>query len=814
MKGIRNRIKKSKNTGTIFLNNKSLKKVPSNIASINNLQTLVLSGNQLSNLPQELSVLPFLETLDISNNCYTKIPDVIFSINSLMNLNMSQNFINSIPDALSRMENLNTLDLAYNKIREINASIANYPRLERLILAGNDISHVPDGLSKLQNIQFLDLRKNNIKKIPRAIVSIPTLKRIDLSRNPLTTPPSEVANQGLIAIRDYFNSLQAGTRELNEVKVHIIGNARVGKTSLLNRIVYNKFDPNQPITRGINVKETLIHINYNSVKLDKKSIKLHFWDFGGQDFMQPSHQCFYTDRSLYIYVVDGECIEDVDYWLMSIQKLGGDSPVIIVINKSDINPDSELDNRSIREKYKNVAGICKVSCKTNENIEALKSLLSRCILKVKTTSMTISESWFKVKSKIENECSTFINYDDYLNICNSCGVKLGHINTLTSTLHSLGVMLYYRNRIEARDSCLLDPVWLTEAFYHIVYSDEIRKNNGTIRENTLDNIFRKTELKEYYPRNRDTYIIGLMEEFELCYKLNSGTNIVIPQLFSNEKPNYAISSITLKKILDLEISYDFLPKSILPRLLVRLNHDIYDDYYWKNGVILKPSGHNCYCIIETNINDISINIYGRNGRGYLAILLHHINAINDDFMNLNIMLGIMPNGSEEDPVFYKLHDGFSLQHIVDSLNESSSKKELKEIIIDMKGAKMSKYEINNSSIGIVGNKNEVVADNISIKNEQCSIMLTKSDIQRLEKLLDIIDELDPKRITKRNKLKAAGLILDIIESTEDSDTKAQEEAIGKWKEWLKSKGEKLKNVLAVSANALTIGLPLYTLLFR
>ena len=54
--------------------------------------------------------------------------------------------------------------------------------------------------------------------------------------------------------------------------------------------------------------------------------------------MHATHQFFLTRRSLYLLVIDaqaGEKESNIHYWLKIIQSYGGDSPVLVVVNKCD-----------------------------------------------------------------------------------------------------------------------------------------------------------------------------------------------------------------------------------------------------------------------------------------------------------------------------------------------------------------------------------------------------------------------------------------------------------------------------------------------
>jgi internalin A len=68
--------------------------------------------------------------------------------------------------------------------------------------------------------------------------------------------------------------------------------------------------------------------------------------------MHATHQFFLTKRSVYVLVLDarqGEIEGNIHYWLQTIQSFGGDSPVLVVTNKCDVQPLSLNKQRFIVE---------------------------------------------------------------------------------------------------------------------------------------------------------------------------------------------------------------------------------------------------------------------------------------------------------------------------------------------------------------------------------------------------------------------------------------------------------------------------------
>jgi internalin A len=93
-----------------------------------------------------------------------------------------------------------------------------------------------------------------------------------------------------------------------------VGFGGVGKTSIVNRLVYDRFDHQEKKTDGIAITEWDFRL------YQREEVRLHIWDFGGQEIMHATHQFFLTQRSLYVLVIDGRQgreDDNAEYWLIS-----------------------------------------------------------------------------------------------------------------------------------------------------------------------------------------------------------------------------------------------------------------------------------------------------------------------------------------------------------------------------------------------------------------------------------------------------------------------------------------------------------------
>ncbi len=159
-------------------------------------------------------------------------------------------------------------------------------------------------------------------------------------------------------ILDYYFRTRKASRPLHEAKLILVGFGEVGKTCLVNRLVHDRFNPDEPETKGIQITQWPLTLPAG------EDIRLHVWDFGGQEIMHATHQFFLTRRSLYLLVLNGRQGQeehDADYWLNLIQSFGGDSPVVVVLNKITLHP-FDVNRRGLRQKFPEIAAFVPTDC--------------------------------------------------------------------------------------------------------------------------------------------------------------------------------------------------------------------------------------------------------------------------------------------------------------------------------------------------------------------------------------------------------------------------------------------------------------------
>ena len=529
------------------------------------------------------------------------------------------------------------------QLKEIPEEVFELKHLIRFDCVQNELTSISTRFKELSNLAALFLFSNKITEIPEEILFLKTLKVLEIYNNPLKTIPLELIESrnrtnSLNAIRDYVNSLRAGTKSLNEIKVILVGDGGTGKTSLQKLLINEKFNPQECQTHGINIK----HL---TLRPYKKNVKYRLWDFGGQEIMHATHQFFLSRRSIYIILLNAREEPNPEYWLNHIKSFGGNSPVIIVINKIDENPAFDVNRLFLKEKYPNIIEFIKISCSQGIGISDVKSALKRAVMDIDDLNSQWALPWFKVKMHLENMTSNFISYDEFSSLCVNNGVyDTSSQNTLVEYLNDLGIILHFKD-FALSDTHVLDPEWVTYAVYKIINSKKLADNKGLLKLSEIRIILKSDEEngRFKYPSSSLNYIIELMMKFELCYKV-SDTEILVPDLLEVQEPAFKAHDQNPLKVI---ISYEFLPKSIMPRLIVNLHSDILDQLRWRTGLVIFDKNLNVTAKItaDYDLREISIDVYGDKKRDYLSIILFIIRKINRSFKGLEQKVNIPIKGS-------------------------------------------------------------------------------------------------------------------------------------------------------------------------
>ena len=163
-----------------------------------------------------------------------------------------------------------------------------------------------------------------------------------------------------------------GENELT-VKVVLLGESGVGKTSIISRFIDNSFEKNKKSTTGADYTgKTMYFDEYGG-----KKIKFEIWDTAGQEIYRSLTKIFYKDAKIAVLVYDitkRETFEELKkYWYNQIKESATPDIIIaIAANKCDLYEDEKVKEEEGREFAKEIGAYFKLtSAFLNSGIEEL-----------------------------------------------------------------------------------------------------------------------------------------------------------------------------------------------------------------------------------------------------------------------------------------------------------------------------------------------------------------------------------------------------------------------------------------------------------
>ena len=163
-----------------------------------------------------------------------------------------------------------------------------------------------------------------------------------------------------------------------KIKIMIVGETLVGKTSLIRRYTKNKFGGDYLATIGIDFQYKFLDIN-------NKKIKVELWDTAGQERFKSIAKNYFqsSDGLLIVYdITDKKTFEKLDDWFEQISLNAPENTKLVLIgNKSDLGGKREI---SIEEGQKfaeqNRVKFFETSAKDGTNVNSVFEMLTNDII--------------------------------------------------------------------------------------------------------------------------------------------------------------------------------------------------------------------------------------------------------------------------------------------------------------------------------------------------------------------------------------------------------------------------------------------------
>ena len=172
-------------------------------------------------------------------------------------------------------------------------------------------------------------------------------------------------------------------KDATRVKILILGESSVGKSSLLTQYIENKFMPTHMPTIGVEYKQKLITTD------DQSLVKVQIWDTAGTERFRTITPIYYrnVDGVLLVFdITDAESFETISYWVGELNDKADIASIqlLLIGNKNDLNHAREVTSEKAEETAKSIGiDYLETSAKNHDSTEIAFNKLIERILKQK-----------------------------------------------------------------------------------------------------------------------------------------------------------------------------------------------------------------------------------------------------------------------------------------------------------------------------------------------------------------------------------------------------------------------------------------------
>ena len=201
---------------------------------------------------------------------------------------------------LSSLKGLKHLVIAHTQVDIASISFPLHLRntLKHLVMSKCNISKevVPPEIAELENLTVLNICNNRFRALPKELGSLSKLKTLLIDRSRIIFPPVEVLCKDTEEIIKFLSAFKEETTENKEAKLIIVGQERVGKSTLIKAITKRSWfnrNGSPPKTDGVQIS-----------RIPLNDINCKVFDLAGDVEYLNTHTLFLSPGCLHLVVFD------------------------------------------------------------------------------------------------------------------------------------------------------------------------------------------------------------------------------------------------------------------------------------------------------------------------------------------------------------------------------------------------------------------------------------------------------------------------------------------------------------------------------
>jgi small GTP-binding protein len=163
------------------------------------------------------------------------------------------------------------------------------------------------------------------------------------------------------------------------IKITLLGEKNVGKTSLVYRYIENKFRDSYKATLGVNLLK-------KDMDVDGNGVSVQIWDLGGQESFRSLRKLYLEGANgafVMFDLTDRKTFDKLNEWIESFKEARGEQPMVLIGNKSDLENQRKITDMEASNYAKdNNMELILTSAKTGQNVEEAFIRLTKRILEI------------------------------------------------------------------------------------------------------------------------------------------------------------------------------------------------------------------------------------------------------------------------------------------------------------------------------------------------------------------------------------------------------------------------------------------------
>jgi internalin A len=515
---------------------------------------------------------------------------------------------------LVTLTTLTSLNLSGTQVQDVGP-LAALTTLTSLDLSSTQVQDV-GSLAALTTLTSLDLSFTQVRTFPSFILALPALRRLSLCRTPLHDVPPEIlgtypGDNCLHAVRAHFADKAQGVVFDREMKLILLGNGRVGKSSVVKRLVHDTFDPQEPSTHGIRLEPWTLTV-------DDGPIDVHIWDFGGQDIYHGTHALFLKSKALFLIVWDRDTEQQpgdsegglsfehypLQYWLDYVQHTSPDASVLVVENKCD-------DGRGSGTPVPFTVPSIVFSAREGHGRDVLlahiraacqRELANRGAREIGIGRWRVKDTLRRYLADDERRALAerryrTLSYADFQALCDAQQGQVTSAHALLEYLHHSGVVFYQHGLFH--DQIILDQRWAIDAIYTIFDRQRcyrlLQSKGGRFTRSDLHHL----AWAERFSEDEQQLLLSFMESCALCFRISAwdaeNPEYIAPDLLP--APETVARELTYRRQAGGDegsvwytYTHTFLHQGVMRRFIVEMGREFRDTaLYWKDGIYIDPA---------------------------------------------------------------------------------------------------------------------------------------------------------------------------------------------------------------------------------